>query len=178
MNKVEKDALAGEFTEAFNSSAASFLVGYQGTKCADLTRLRRKLRPAGARIEIVKNTLARRALKGGEGEKLEDLLTGPTAVVWSKSDPVAPAKIIAEFVKDVETFKVKGGLVDGKLVDAAAVGELAKLPSKEELLSKLLSLINAPATRLLQTVAAPGTKLVQTLEAWRKKLEENGGGQA
>lgn len=172
MNTAEKNQQVEEFGEAFGASVASFLVGYQGTKCAELTKLRRQLRPAGARVRIIKNTLARRALKGSEGEKLEGLLTGPTAVVWSKSDPVAPAKIIADFTKEVESFKVKGGLVDGKVVTAADVGELAKLPSREELLSKLLALINAPASRLLQTINAPGSRLVQTLEAWRQKQEE------
>jgi len=175
MNSAEKNTLIGEFAEAFNGSVASYLVGYQGTKCADLTRLRRKLRPAGAKVQIIKNTLALRALKGGEGEKLEGLLTGPTAVVWSKSDPVAPAKIIADFTKDVESFKVKGGLVDGAVVTAAEISELAKLPSKEELQAQLLALINAPATRLLQTINAPAAQVAQVLEAWRGKLEERGG---
>ncbi len=175
MNSSEKEALVGEFSEAFSASAASFLIAYQGTKCEDLTRLRRKLNPIGAKIRILKNSLAERAVKGTGNEKLSEYLIGPTAVVWSKSDPVQPAKIIAEFVKELETFKVKGGIVDGQLVDAAAVNDLSKLPSREELLSRLLSVINAPATKLLRTMNAPATQLVTALEAWRKKVEEKGG---
>ena len=178
MNSSEKNALADDFAKSFAAAGASFLVAYQGTKTEDLTKLRRNLRPAGAKLRIIKNSLARKALKGTAGEKLEDLLAGPIAVIWAKSDPVAPAKIIADFVKTVETFKVKGGIVDGQIVNAEAVSELAKLPSREELLSKLLALINAPATKLLQTINAPASQLVGVLGAWQRKLEEKGGAAA
>jgi large subunit ribosomal protein L10 len=175
MNSAEKAALTEEFAQAFSGAGASFLISYQGTKCAELTKLRRNLRPAGAKLKIVKNTLAKRALAGTAGEQLNDLLAGPVAVVWAAEDPVSPAKIISDFSKNVETFVVKGGIVDGQVVNAAAIGDLAKLPSREELLAKLLSLINAPATKLLQTVNAPSSQLVRTLDAWRGKLEEKGG---
>jgi len=178
MNSAEKNALTTEFAEAFAAAGASFLVSYQGTKTEDLTKLRRSLRPSGAKLRIVKNTLAKKALKGTAGEKLEDLLAGPVAVIWAKTDPVGPAKILAEFTKTVETFQVKGGVVDGQVVNAKAVAELAKLPSKEELLSKLLALINAPATKLLQTINAPASQLVGVLGAWQRKLEEKGGAAA
>jgi large subunit ribosomal protein L10 len=175
MNSAEKNALTAEFTDAFAAAGSSFLVSYQGTKTEDLTKLRRSLRPSGAKLRIVKNTLARKALKGTAGEKLEDLLAGPVAVIWAKSDPVGPAKILAEFSKTVETFQVKGGVVDGQVVSANAVAELAKLPSKEELQSKLLSVLNAPATKLLQLLNAPATQMVGVLGSWQRKLEEKGG---
>jgi large subunit ribosomal protein L10 len=178
MNSSEKNALTKEFADAFAAAGASFLISYEGTKCEDLTKLRRNLRPSGAKLRIIKNTLAQRALTGTPGEKLGELLAGPIAVVWAESDPVGPAKIISEFTKSVETFKVKGGIVDGQVVNAQAVGELAKLPSREELLSKLLSVINAPATRLLQTVNAPASQLVGVLGAWQRKLEEKSGAAA
>ena len=108
MNSIEKNALAAEFSESFAAAGASFLVSYQGTKTEDLTKLRRSLRPSGAKLRIVKNSLAKKALKGTDGEKLQDLLAGPVAVIWAKTDPVGPAKILADFSKTVETFKVKG----------------------------------------------------------------------
>jgi len=178
MNSIEKNALAAQFSESFAAAGSSFLASYQGTKTEDLTKLRRNLRPSGAKLRILKNSLARKALKGTAGEKLEDLLAGPVAVIWAKSDPVGPAKIIAEFTKGVETFQVKGGIVDGQVVNAAAIVELSKLPSKEELQAKLLSVLNAPATKLLRLMNAPASQLVGVLGAWQRKLEEKGGAAA
>lgn len=175
MDSAEKTSLTAEFAEAFKAAGASYLVSYQGTKCEDLTKLRRSLRPSGSKLRIVKNTLAKKALAGTGGEKLNDLLAGPVAVIWAGKDPVAPAKVLAEFTKNIETFQVKGGLIDGQVINATAVGELAKLPSKEELISKLLSLLNAPAIKLLQTINAPASQVVGVLGAYKRKLEEQGG---
>jgi large subunit ribosomal protein L10 len=100
------------------------------------------------------------------------MLTGATAVVWSANDPVQPAKLLTEFAKDSETFKLKGGVVDGSVVQVKDVEALAKLPSREELLSKLLALINAPATQLLRTINAPGQQLVTLLSRYKDKLEK------
>lgn len=172
MNLAEKQEAVEVLSKAFSSAQAAFLVDFTGITCEDLTGLRRKLKPTGGSLKVVKNTLARRALSEGDYSSLSDLLVGQTALIWSESDPVGSAKIVQAFAKEKEKFAVKGGVVDGAVVSAKDVEALASMPSKEQLLGKLLALINAPATRLLQTINAPGTNLVRLLEAWRVKQEK------
>lgn len=172
MNFQEKQEAVADLNRRFSENAAVFLVGYQGCSCFQLTGLRRQLKPSGADFAIVKNTLAKRALEDAGVADLLSHFEGPTAVVWSKTDPVTPAKILTKFAKDEEKFQIKAGVVDGKVVNAVDVDSLASLPSKEQLFAKLLGLINAPATRLLQTMNAPASSLVRLLEAWRAELEK------
>lgn len=174
MNLAEKQSEVTALTEEFRGAAASFLVGYQGCKCSELTDLRRKLRPAGAKFSVVKNTLACRALEEAGIKGLDSHFIGPVGVIWSEKDPVTPAKVLTEFAKNVEAFKLKGGVVDGNVVSAPDVEALAKLPSKEQILANLLALINAPATRLLQTINAPASSLARLLGAWRAEIEKKG----
>ena len=150
----------------------ALLVGYQGCKCSELTDLRRSLRPIGAEMAVIKNTLVRLALQGTGREALIKDLAGPTAVIWSSKDPVTPAKIALDFAKGNEKFVVKGAVVGDTLLDRKGVESLASLPSREELLAKLLSLINAPATRLLQTINEPATQVARVLGAWQSELEK------
>lgn len=175
MNVQEKEVAVAELTERFANSNAVFLVDYQGCTCEQLTGLRKQLRPGGADLAIIKNTLAKRAAQGSEAVGLEAFFQGPTAVIWAKDDAVGPAKVIAKFAKDQEKFKVKAGLVDGQVVDPSGVESLASLPSRDELFGQLLALINAPATRLLQTINEPATQLARLVEAWRVELEKRQG---
>lgn len=174
MSLQEKEAIVNELKTSFTELPGAFLVNYRGCTCHELTSLRTKLRPLGANIHIVKNTMARRAVSGTELESLSEQLVGPTAVVWAKEDPVSPAKVLKDFSKEHEkTFEIKAGVVEGAVIDAASVTQLAELPSREVLLSQLLSLINAPATKLLQTINAPAQNMANLLSAWKDKLEEN-----
>lgn len=170
MNVEQKQQAVAELTEGFKASCAAYVVDYKGCSCEELKSLRKKLLASGSRMSVVKNTLARRALDGKDGAL--DFFVGPTAIVWADTDPVAPAKVISDFAKESNHFSIKGGLVDGDVVSESGVSQLAALPSREELYAKLLSLINAPATRLLQTINAPATDLVRLLGAWRDKLEK------
>jgi large subunit ribosomal protein L10 len=172
MNLQEKQDVVGELNAKFGGSMATFLVDYQGCSCEELTGLRRELEPAGAEFLVIKNTLAKRAVESTDSAELSGKFVGPTAVVWSKEDPVTPAKVLSKFAKDKESFEIKGGVVEGSLVGVAEIEDLASLPSKEEIQAKLLALINAPATRLLQTVNAPAGELVRLLEAWRAEIEK------
>ena len=99
------------------------------------------------------------------------MFLGPTAVIWAEEDPVTPAKALSEFAKEHENFKLKGAVVDGSLVDGSGIEALAKMPSKEQLLSKLLALMNAPATQLLRTIQAPSAQFARLLGAWKTELE-------
>ena len=175
MNSQEKEASVSALVDQFKGAELAVLIGYQGCTCAELTSLRKKLKPSGAKFAVVKNSLASRALKGTDGEKLEDLFVGPTGVIWSPEDPVGPAKVLKDFAKEIEKFSIKGGIIGDKILSTKDIETLAALPSREEILSNLLALINAPATRLLQTMNAPATQLVRTLGAWQTELEKRGG---
>lgn len=174
MNLQQKETQAGVLTDEFKGAELALIVSYQGCKCEELTGLRRKLRPMGAKLAIVKNSLARRALKSAEVSGLDEMFVGPTAVVWSTKDPVGPSKAVVDFAKEVEAFAVKGGVLGEKVLSAKDVDALAKMPSREELLGKLLALINAPATKLLQTINAPAGSLVRLLGAYKSELEKKG----
>lgn len=172
MNLQEKQQMAGDLSEKFSGAELAILVGYQGCKCEELTALRRQLRPAGAKMAVVKNTLVRRALTGTGREDLVKDLAGPTAVIWTGEDITTPAKAVLDFAKGNEKFVVKAGVLGDTVLDKKAVEALASLPSREELLAKLLALINAPATQLLRTINAPATQLVRLLGAWKAELEK------
>lgn len=167
-NEVTIDSLK----QSFSGAAATFLVHYQGCTCEEMTKLRRNLKPAGASLAVVKNTLAKRAVAGTAAEGLAEYLSGPTAIVWSKEDPIAPAKIISDFAKSQEKFVIRAGYVEGGVIGEAQVKVLASMPSKEQIFAKLLALINTPATRLLQTINAPAATLVRLLAAVRDKKQE------
>ncbi|MBP9838421.1 MAG: 50S ribosomal protein L10 [Proteobacteria bacterium] len=172
MNLQQKEVMTGELVEKFKNSQLAVLVGYQGITCAEIVSLRKKLKPSGAKFAVVKNTLARRAVKDTAADKLGDFFVGPTAVIWSDKDPVSPAKVIKEFAKENDKFQVKAGVLDDTILDAKGVDSLASLPSREELLGKLLGLLNAPATKLLQTLNAPASQVVRLLAAWRDEVEK------
>ena len=150
------------------------MVNYKGCTCAQLTGLKRKLAPTGAKFAVVKNSLAKRAVENTAMSSVAELFKGSTAVVWASVDPVQPAKLITEFAKDKETFQVLGGAMEGKALDPAQIEALAKLPSKNEILANLLSIMNAPAVRLLQTINAPAASLARLLGAWRDEIEKKG----
>lgn len=172
MNLDQKKELTKGLEERFSSSCASFFITYQGTSCKSLGDFRVKLKESGSTFSVVKNTLARRSLGEDKASELKPALTGPTGVVFAGEDPAASAKAIADFAKESEFVSVKAGILEGDVISSDAVEQLAKLPSKEELFAKLLSVINAPATKLLQTINEPGSQVVRTLAAVKAKLEE------
>lgn len=172
MNIQAKQAQVDELKSRFLASNSAFLLEFKKSTCKELTQLRRELGEKGARFAVVKNTLAKRAIAETTAEGLSKMFSGPTAVVWLAEDPVSPARVLKDFLKGKETLSIKGGVVDGQVVDGQGVAALADLPSKEELQARLLAQINAPATQLLRTINAPAEQLVRVIEAWRKKLEE------
>jgi len=171
MNLSDKQQAVEDITKSFAEATASFLVDYKGCSCSDITALRTKLRDSGAKIAVVKNTLAKRAIGESDLKDLSAHFQGPTAVIWSGEDPVTPAKVLTDFAKENESFQLKAGSLEGAAVDKAEIIELSKLPSKEELYGKLLGLMIAPATRLAQTMNAPATQLARLLDLRRQELE-------
>jgi large subunit ribosomal protein L10 len=175
MDRAQKQVEIDNLSQRFAKAQLALCADYRGITVGEVTVLRRNLRKAGATARVVKNKLAKRSvdatLSGSDKSTFLDVFKGPTFVVISDSDPVGPAKVIAEFAKQNSKFTIKGAWVDGGFLDAARVEALSKMPGKQELLAQLLSLINTPATRLVGLLQAPGAQVVRLLEAQRKKIE-------
>lgn len=161
----EKQALVDELSQKLNGAAAGVIVEYKGISVADDTLLRRKLREAGVDYSVVKNTMLRRAADKAGLEGLDDILKGTTALAVSAEDPVAAAKILCEQAKKDENFKVKAGFLDGAVIDVARVTELSKLPSREGLISMLLSVLTGPVRGLAVALNAIAEKQGEGAEA-------------
>ncbi len=154
----EKQAIVEQLAGKLTDSTAGVIVEYKGISVADDTVLRRKLREAGVDYAVVKNSMLRRAAEKAGLEGLEDVLKGTTALAVSADDPVAAAKILCQQAKEDENFKVKAGFLDGTVIDVARVNELAKLPSREGLISMLLSVLNGPIRGLAVALNAIAEK--------------------
>lgn len=174
MNRTEKEQVIGELHEKMAKAKAAILAEPRGLDVATVTELRRKLREAKVEYRIVKNTLAARAAKGTALEPLAGKFVGPTALVMSYDDVVAPAKLLAEFAKDRENFAIRTAVVDGKVIDAKGVQALAKLPGLNELRAQLAMMINQPATQLARIIGTPGQQLARVIAARREQLEKQG----
>src|SRR5579872_1147371 len=151
-NPQKEETVAG-LRELIAGSKGAILTDYRGLTVAEVTTLRRKLRESNAEYHIVKNTLYRRALGSDLDPGLDKLLTGPTAIVFAMDDVVQPAKAILDFVREARKpeVKVKGGFIDGKVVNAEQVTAISKLPSREQLMSTLVGTLNGPASSLVGT---------------------------
>ncbi|REJ18246.1 MAG: 50S ribosomal protein L10 [Paenibacillaceae bacterium] len=154
----EKQQIVEEITAKLRESATTVLTDYRGLNVAQVTELRRKLREAGIEFRVLKNTLIRRATANAELTELDSVLTGPTAVAFGKDDAVAPAKILSQFAKENEALKIKGGVVEGRVVGFDEIKALADLPSREGLLSMLLSVLQAPIRNFALAVKAVADK--------------------
>lgn len=152
--QAEVDAIASKLRE----SASTVVADYRGLNVAQVTELRKTLREAGIEFQVLKNSLVSRAAASVELSDLDSVLSGPTAVAFSKDDAVAAAKILNDFAKKNEALKLKGGVVEGRFVDSAQVKALADLPSREGLLSMLLSVLQAPVRNFALAVKAVAEK--------------------
>ena len=153
-----KKAIVEELTQKFEAAASVVVVDYRGLTVLQVTDLRKQLRDSNIEIRVLKNTLLRRAANAAGLEGMDNVFKGPTAVAFSNDEVVAPAKIIAEFAKTAEALEIKGGVVEGKVADADQINALAKLPSREGLLSMLLSVLQAPVRNTALAVKAVAEK--------------------
>ena len=173
--KAQKQKDLEALTEHFKNAKAAMVVGFQGMTVAKDQDLRNQLREAGVSYEVVKNTLARKAAEGTALEAASDQFKGVTAVALSNEDPVALSKAISKFSKaNPDIFKFKVGIVEGKVVALADVEAIASLPSKEELISKVLFLINCQAQRLVTVLSAVPRNLAIVI----KQIGDQKGGEA
>ncbi|MBQ4630887.1 MAG: 50S ribosomal protein L10 [Clostridia bacterium] len=150
----QKKQIVAELIETLKSAQAGVLVDYRGITVEQDTALRTKLREAGVEYKVVKNTLTRFAANEVGLSELDEQLNGPTALAISTTDPVAPAKVLSDFAKDVETIEIKAGFLDGKVITLDEVKTLANTPSKEVLIAKIMGSMNAPISKLVRTLQA------------------------
>ena len=174
MNRTEKEQVIGELHEKMARVKAVIVAEPRGIDVATVTELRRRMREAKVEYRVVKNTLAARAAKGTPVEPLAEKFVGPTALVMSYDDVVAPAKLLADFMKDRETLAVRSGVVEGKVIDAKGVEALAKMPGLSELRAQILGMLTQPATQLARMIGTPGQQLARVLGARREQLEKQG----
>ncbi len=172
MNQEEKGQVVESIHGKLQRSTVAIAAHYRGLTVAEMTELRRKARAAGAEIEVVKNTLARRAAQGTPCEPLVRFLSGPTSLATSV-DPVASAKVLMDFVKTHPKMQVVGGVLNGSVIDPVAIAALASLPSREVLLSKLLGTLNAPVQNFVGVLAALPRGLVRALDQIRQQKEQS-----
>jgi large subunit ribosomal protein L10 len=172
LNRTEKEEVISKLHEKMAKARTAILAEPKGLDVATVTELRKKCREAQVDYKIVKNTLAQRAAKGTPVEALADKFVGPTALVMSYSDVVAPAKLLVDFAKDRETFRIRTAVVEGQVIDAKGVVALAKMPGLQELRGRIASVIAQPAVRLARMLATPGQQLAQVLNARKTQLEK------
>jgi large subunit ribosomal protein L10 len=172
MNRTEKQVLIDDLHEEFGKSPHAILVDFRGLTVPAVTEFRRKVRQAGSRYRVVKNSLALRAVKDTPLEKLATKFENTTGVAYTGSDPVALARVLVDFAKEHPQLVVKGGVVSGtQMLDAAGVKALSTMPSLPELRAKLLGLMKAPASQLVRLLNAPAGQLARVLKAHQDKEE-------
>ncbi len=169
--RVAKSAQIGDVKGKFEKMTSAVFLDYKGMTVENATKLRASFRKAGVEYKVVKNTLVKQALKETTyGAKLDDILTGMTGIAWCYEDPSAAAKVVKAFKKDAgdagEKLKVKGGVIEGEVLDAKRVeNELATMPGKDELRATLLATLQAPLQQFVMLLNAPAQNFVYVLAA-------------
>ena len=166
MAKIEqKKPIVDEISEKINGASSVVLINPIGLTVAQDTELRKALRAEGVQYKVYKNTMMKIAFKGTDCEQLDAYLDGPSAVAISKDDATAAARVVYKFAKDNDKFQIKGGIVEGKAYDEKALAEIAKIPSREELLSRFLGSIQSPITNFARVIKQIAEKKAEGTEA-------------
>jgi large subunit ribosomal protein L10 len=168
MDRAQKSEQVAELKQTFNEASAVVITRNLGLTVAQSTDLRNRMRDAGARFRVAKNTLALIAVEGTTYAPISDMLNGPTALATS-SDPIAAAKVAVDFAKTNPKFEIVGGAMGDTLLDVNGVKALAELPSLDELRARIVGLVQAPATKIAQLMNAPAAKLARVFGAYAAK---------
>jgi large subunit ribosomal protein L10 len=167
--RAQKEELVEQFSESLQEMQVLIVVQQSGMTVAEMTALRAKMREAGASFRVTKNRLAKIAVEGTPFECGKELFSGPTAVAYS-ADPVAAAKACVAYANQNNKFSIVGGVIGSKVIDAAAVEQLSKLPSLDEFRAKIIGLLTAPAAKLVGILPQPATQIVTILGQPQQKL--------
>lgn len=168
MDRSEKEQLVSSLRQGLAESSLVIVTQQKGLTVAEVSDLRRKMREVDAQYKVAKNTLARLAVAGTQNEGLDGMLSGPTALAYSK-DPVAAAKVTIKFANSNEKLKIVGGALNGRLLNSQEIDALSKLPSLDELRAKMIAIISTPATRIAGILQAPAGQLARVFSAYGKK---------
>ena len=171
LNLEQKQAVVAEIAAKLAGAQAVIVAEYRGLDVGRVTQLRARARKSGLYLRVMKNTLARRAVKGTPFESLADQMVGPL-MYGIAADPVAGAKVLSEFAKENELFVIRGGALPNSKMSDKDVKALALLPSREQLLAKLMGTMQAPVTKLVRTMNEVPGKFVRTLAAYRDSKEQ------
>ena len=174
-SRQQKEQLLSRYEERMAQASHVFLMDYKGVTVTQDTLFRRRVREVGGAYEVVKNRLALRAIEGKSLQDLQDQFRGPTAVAYSQEDPVGLAKAITDFVKEVPALEIKGGLVEGQIIAPEDVQKIASLPSREELITKLVFLLQSPISGFVRVLGAIPRQFVIALDQIRQQKEGSGG---
>jgi large subunit ribosomal protein L10 len=174
MTRTEKAAAVEELQKGLAQSANAILFGFAGLKVNEVTELRRQVRGTRSRYLVVKNTLAVRATKGTPLESVAKHFVGPTAVAYNRDNAVALAKVLTAFAKNNPNLVFKGALVDGRALEAREILSLAALPTREELVGKLISLMQSPLRRLVTVLNGPVRNLVGVVHQIAQEKSKSG----
>jgi len=170
LSRARKEEILQSYGEELTGTTHAFLLSYKGVTVPQVTEMRARVRQKGGKYVVVKNTLALRAIADGALKELAPHFTGPTAVAYG-ADAVALAKALNDYIKEVPAFQFKAALVDGRTVAASQITELANLPSREQLIAKLLYLLQSPVTRFVRVLAAVPQQFVSVLDQIRVQKE-------
>lgn len=172
LNLEDKKAIVAEVAKIAASSTSAIAADYRGLTVGQMTDLRARARKQGVYLRVVRNTLARRAMQNTEFECLQESLVGPLILLFSFEDPGAGARLVRDFIKANEKFEVKALALGGKLFPAKQLDVVAQLPTKEQAISMLMSVMQAPITKLVRTLAEPYAMAVRVMAAVRDKKEQ------
>lgn len=171
LNRQDKAAIIEEMRGVVANTASIVIAEYRGLTVQAVTQLRADARKQGVQLRVVKNTLVRRAVEGTPYEGLADKFVGPLVYGFA-ADPVAPARVLAKFAKSNDKLVIKGGAMPGQVMDVAGIEQLATMPSREELLAKLMATMNEPIAKFVRTVNEVPARFVRTVAAYRDAQEK------